>query len=104
MESIGLKADHVVNVYPWCTEPYGQVRFNITIVGRSTIYHTVTFTPVFDVVLLTLLTFLPAQYGEIIQLNGTTALIIVLFQLYFSRKLNIKTHTHTTDRYKYYCF
>lgn len=90
-----LKADHVLNVYPFCTEPYGQVRFNITIVRRSTIYHTVIFAPAFVVIILTLLTFcLPAHYAGKILLNGTTVLIIALLLLYFSRKLNIiASHT-----------
>lgn len=81
--------------YECCPEPYVNVQYNITVTRRSTIYRTVILAPAFVVILLTLLTFcLPAQFGEKILLNGVTALIIVLFLLYFSQKLNtMASHT-----------
>lgn len=81
--------------YECCPEPYVDVKYNVTISRRSTIYRTVIFAPSFVIILLTLLTFwLPAQYGEKIMLNGITALMIVLFLLYFSQKLNVMA-SHT---------
>lgn len=79
-----------VSHYACCPDPYIDIRYNITVARRSTIYRTVILTPAFVIILLTLLTFwLPAQYGEKILLNGLTALMIVLFLLYFSQKLNV---------------
>lgn len=79
-----------VSHYVCCPDPYVDIRYNITIVRRSTIYRTVILAPAFVIILLTLLTFwLPAQYGEKIMLNGITVLLIVLFLLYFSQKLNV---------------
>lgn len=84
-----------VTFYSCCTEPYVDVRYNITVARRSTIYRTVILAPAFIVILLTLLTFwLPPQYGEKIMLNGVIALIIVIFLLYFSQKLNVMA-SHT---------
>lgn len=94
-EVIDLKVDRSVTIYACCPEPYVDVRYNITIARRSTVYRTVILAPAFVVILLTLLTFwLPAQYSEKILLNGITALIIVLFLLYFSQKLNVMA-SHT---------
>lgn len=84
-----------VILYECCPDPYVSVQYNITIERRSSIYHTVILAPAFVIILLTLLTFwLPAQYGEKILLNGVIALIIVLFLLYFSQKINaMASHT-----------
>lgn len=72
-----------------------NVQYNITIARRSSIYRTVILAPAFVIILLTLLTFwLPPQYGEKILLNGITAIIIVLFLLYFSQKINMMA-SHT---------
>lgn len=79
-----------VSHYACCPDPYIDIRYNITVNRRSTIYRTVILAPAFVIILLTLLTFwLPAQYGEKILLNGITALMIVLFLLYFSQQLNV---------------
>lgn len=84
-----------VVTYECCPEPYVNVQYNVTIERRSSIYRTVILAPAFVIILLTLLTFLlPAQYGEKILLNGVTALIIVLFLLYFSQKINVMA-SHT---------
>lgn len=81
--------------YDCCLEPYINVQYNITISRRSTIYSTVILAPSFVIMLMILLTFwLPAQYGEKVLLNAITALIIVLFLLYFSQKLNVMA-SHT---------
>lgn len=84
-----------VSTYECCPEPYVSVQYNITVERRSSIYRTVILAPAFVVILLTLLTFwLPAQYGEKIVLNAVTALIIVLFLLYFSQKISaMASHT-----------
>lgn len=82
-------------LYACCPEPYVDVRYNITITRRSSIYHTVIVAPAFVVMILTLTTFLiPANYGEKIIFNGLTALIVILFLLYFSQKLSVMA-THT---------
>lgn len=94
-EMSDLTVDRSVTQYDCCPDPYVDVRYNITIYRRSSIYRTVIIAPAFVIILLTLLTFwLPAQYGEKILVNGITALIIVLFLLYFSQKLNaMASHT-----------
>lgn len=86
--------------YKCCPEPYVNVQYNITIARRSSIYRTVILAPAFVVILLTLLTFwLPAQYGEKVLLNGITAIIIVLFLLYFSQKISVMaSHTPLVGR------
>lgn len=90
-----VTSERRVTTYPCCPEPYVSVQYNVTIERRSSIYRTVILTPAFVVILLTLLTFwLPAQYGEKILLNGVTALIIVLFLLYFSQKISVMA-SHT---------
>lgn len=84
-----------VVTYECCPEPYVNVQYNITIARRSSIYRTVILAPAFVIILLTLLTFwLPAHYGEKVLLNGITAVIIVLFLLYFSQKISVMA-THT---------
>lgn len=81
--------------YACCPEPYVNIQYNITIARRSSIYRTVILAPAFVIILLTLLTFwLPPQYGEKILLNGVTAVIIVLFLLYFSQKISMMA-SHT---------
>ncbi|XP_055296063.1 acetylcholine receptor subunit alpha-type acr-16-like isoform X2 [Sitodiplosis mosellana] len=89
-EVTDVKVGRSVNFFACCPEPYVDIHYNITVNRRSSIYHTVILAPAFVVILLTLLTFwLPAQYSEKILLNCVTALIIVLFLLYFSQKLNV---------------
>lgn len=97
-----VKAGRSVNYFACCVEPYVDVHYNITIARRSSIYHTVILAPAFVVVLLVLFTFwLPAQYDEKILLNGVTALIIVLFLLYFSQKLKVMaSHTPLIGKLK----
>ncbi|XP_031617172.1 acetylcholine receptor subunit alpha-type acr-16-like [Contarinia nasturtii] len=90
-----VSESHVDMDVPSVDIPYVEIRYYIAISRRSSIYHSVIIAPAFIVILLTLLTFwLPAQYGEKILLNGITALIIVLFLLYFSQKLNVMA-SHT---------
>lgn len=56
---------------------------------RSSMYQTVIFAPALVVMIFTMTSFwLPTKYGERILLNGITALIIVLYLLYFSQKIN----------------
>lgn len=93
----------VVSTYACCPEPYISVRYNISIARRASIYHHVIVAPSFVIMILALITFwLPATYGEKILLNGVTIVMIVLFLLYFSQKLNIMaTYTPLIGRIAY---
>lgn len=96
-----LVAGREVSVYDCCPdEPYVTIRYNVTITRRASIYRHVIIAPAFVIITLTLITFwLPATYGEKIVLNGVTVVMIVLFLLYFSQKLNIMaTHTPLIGR------
>lgn len=88
-------AGRSMTYYVCCPEPYVDVRYNITIERRSSIYRTVIVAPSFVIILLTLTTFwLPANHSEKIILNGITAIIVCIYLIYFSQKLNVMA-SHT---------
>ena len=96
-------ASRNIRYYSCCTEPYVDIEFNITIQRRSPMYKAVVITPASMIVLMTLASFwLPCQAGEKILLNGVTAIIIVIFLIYFAHKLPaMASHTPLIGIYFY---
>ncbi|XP_074030506.1 nicotinic acetylcholine receptor alpha 10 subunit isoform X1 [Leptinotarsa decemlineata] len=85
----------VSTYYECCQEPYPDFTVYLTLERISPSYSSIIVTPAFVVIILTMLNFwLPPQAGEKIVINGTAALIICLFMLYFTQKLPaMGTHT-----------
>lgn len=100
---VGFTVGRSVKMYECCVEPYVDVRYNITLERRSSIYQNVIVAPSFVIILLTLTTFwLPTGHGEKIILNGVTALIVCIYLIYFSQKLNIMAaHTPLIGKFSF---
>lgn len=85
-----ISAKRNVKQYSCCEEPYIDITYSITLERSSPMYRTVIIVPAVVIIFMTLATFwLPAHRGEKILLNGVTAIIIVMFLMYFAQKLNV---------------
>lgn len=81
--------------------PYTDIVYKIILERNSPMYRTVFTGPAVVIILLTLATFcLPAHQGGKILLNGINAIMIVMFLMYFARKLNVMAfHTPLIGEY-----
>lgn len=98
---VEFTVDRSVKIYECCIEFYVDVRYNITLERRSSIYRNVIVGPSFAIILFILTTFwLPTGHSGKIILNGVTALIVCIYLIYFSQKLHIMAaHTPLIGKY-----
>lgn len=87
---VKIMAERNEKNYTCCEEPYIDITYTVTLQRTSPMYRTVITVPAVVIIFLTLATFwLPPTHGEKIVLNGIIAVIIVLFLLYFARRLHV---------------
>lgn len=92
---VNTSVERFAKYYDCCAEPYVSINIDVTLKRRSGTYSALLFTPATVIVLMTLTVFwLPPDSGEKIWLGGTTAIIITLFLLFFSK--NVKAMASQT--------
>lgn len=87
---INVTKRRYVTYYACCNEPYIDVDYSITVERRSPSYRAIVITPALSMLLLTITIFwLPPQGKERYFLSGLTAIIVVIFLVYFTIRLPI---------------